>query len=239
MNALRRGLSLLEVLVAAVILAIVGVGVLQVFSSSTRTIVAADARTELGFYLQTILRHVQSQSLHPLWDNYGPEGVGPPRPLLGRLALLDDDGQLAAPDDPAANPLGLPQSFLDELRRAGLDARISFDFFTRDELGITAEVDEDGRTRTAIGSGLLHMQAGRVDISLLDSEDDATPVLASIRQPIICPQIVGKPGIKLSSCPAVNPRVRCVYQPMLAQVEGYDWTDEDLAACQRILGESG
>jgi prepilin-type N-terminal cleavage/methylation domain-containing protein len=235
MRILRRGLSLIEVLVAAVILAIVGVGVLQIFSTSTTTIQAADARTAYGFYLQTILRHVQSQSLHPLWDNYGPEEVGPPRPLLGRLALLDDEGNLAAPEDPRANPLGLPQSFLDELRRTGLDARLSFSFFTREELGVTSEVDEDGRTRTAVGSGLLHMQAGWVEITLLDLGDEE--VLATIRQPIICPQIVGKPGIKLSSCPAVNPRVRCTYQPMLAEVEGYEWTPEDLAACQRILGE--
>lgn len=233
--ASRRGFSLIEVLFAAVILALAGVAVLGVFSSSTRTIQAADARTEYDFYVQKILQHAQSHSLHPLWDNYGPEAAGLDRPLLGRLALVDQDGALAAPDDPAANPLGFPQSFLRDLARAGLDARLSFDFFTREELGIrpveTPPVPgrPPGPTRLTKGHGLLHMQAGRITVTLLEGEDER-PV-REVTQPLICPQIVGKPGIKLSSCPAVNPRVRCRYQPLLAAIEGFEWTPGDEAAC--------
>lgn len=237
---MRRGTTLVEILIAAVILSIAGVAVLGIFSQSTRSIKGTDMRREERFFLQSILSHVNRVSLHELWDHYGPEGAGPPRPLLGSLALVGSDGKLADPTSPTANPLGFTNEFLTELFGAGLKARIDFEFYTRAELNTNGDVPDPEY-------GLLHMQAGYVTLYLFNMEDGEDPgapppqpvdnprnYAAAWRQPIMCPAIVGRPGLKLSSCPAIAPVTKCRYGPVLAGYEGYEWTQDDIDECNRI-----
>jgi len=238
-KASRSGFSLIEVLIAAVILSVAGVAVLSIFSVSSKGIRTTDMRREERFFLSSILTHINRVGLHELWDHYGPEGVGPERRLMGALALVDADGGLVAPEDPVANPLGFTQDFLDDLRLAGLKARIDFDFYTREELNYS----EDGTPHPEIG--ILHMQSGYATVYLFPVEDDAdfgTPppdpeqggALAAWRQPIMCPAIVGRPGLKLSACPAIAPRIKCTYGPLLAIKEGFEWGEKDQEDCDRI-----
>ncbi len=237
-----RGTSLIEILIASVLLAVAGVAVMSIYRAGTKGIQVSDLRREERFYLQEILAHVNRNSLHQLWDHYGPQGFGPPRPLLGALALVDGNGKMADPENLQANPLGFTQDLLDEMRRDGIQARIDFDFYSRNEL----QVKEDGAPNQFIG--LLHMQAGYVAISLFNrdpGEDPGAPPpdptqvapVAVWRQPIMCPAIVGRPGLKLSSCPALSPRVKCKYGPELARKEGYTWTPEDEKACEEYKND--
>ncbi len=235
----RQGLTLIEVLIAAVILAIAGVAVLAIFSGSAKGIQTTDLRREERFFLNAINAHVNRVSLHTLWDHYGPAGVGPERKLGGALALVDGEGKLTAPDDPESNPLGFTQDFLTDLQGAGLSARIDFDFYTRAELNY----DPEGNPHPELG--LLHMQAGYATLYLFARKDGADPGApppdpaserwqAAWRQPIMCPAIVGRPGLKLSSCPAVAPPVKCRYGPLLAAKEGFEWTRKDQEDCDLV-----
>lgn len=64
------------------------------------------------------------------------------------------------------------------------------------------------------------MQAGFADVTLLKlvPNGSAKPVTVW-RQPIMCPAVVGRPGLKLSSCPAISPKVKEKYGPLLAKRE--------------------
>lgn len=209
-HLLRRGLSLTEVLVAAVILAAVGIPVFSVFLQSKRSISRTDTRREVRFFIKEIMAHINRHSLHDLWDNFGPAPYSPAK-MLGQIALRDAAGKLLP--DPEANPLGFTQDFLDDLRREGYDGQVKFEFYTREELRIRPDDSADPEI------GLLHMQAGWAEVSLLDITKEDRPRIAVWKQPIMCPAIVGRPGLKLSSCPAIQKAVKEQYGPLLAQRE--------------------
>ncbi len=222
----RQGLSLIEILIASVILAIAGIGIMTIFSTSTNTIGRTDARREYRFYLSEILAHVNRQSLHKLFFHYGPTGQRAELNSgmiesrnLGEVAVLDADGKIVNPEDEMTNPLGFTQAFVTLMHTEGLRAEITFEFLRRkDDLNI-----QDGK-KIDIAVGIRHMQAGMATVDLFqevtyaDGSSESKPV-ASIAQPIMCPAIVGRPGLKLSSCPAVAPAVKCAYLPILQAIE--------------------
>lgn len=217
----RAGVTLIEILMASIILAIAGAAVFRIFSSANNQIQMTDERRELRYYMREIFSHLNRQPLHELWDHYGPEGFGPARPLAGALALVDGNGKLVDPQNVANNPLAFTQSFIDEITRDGLDARIGFNFFYRDsELRYQGDAP-DPRI------GLLHMQAGVAAVTIYDREDPEERSLLTWSQPIMCPTIVGRPGLQLASCPALNKDVKCRYGPWLKALENNSWNPQD------------
>lgn len=227
----RRGFSLIEVLIAAIILAVVGVGVLSIFSTSTRGIQRTDVRRENRFYLNEILAHVNRQSLHKLFFHYAGSDAARAQlnsTLLGNLCVYDGSGIMVNPEDEMSNPLGFTQAFITQLFNEKLRGKIIFEFLTREDL----KIDEDGKASPEVG--ILHMQAGKARIELWQEYDDRPDELAAVvEQPIMCPAIVGRPGLKLSSCPAINQRVKCAYLPILSAQEGFTVPEVDERKCRQ------
>lgn len=237
---MRRALTLVEILVAAVILVVVAIPMLSIFQSSRQSIARTDQRREIRHITSEILAHAARQPLHDLWDNYGPGdvvGYDTAGKMHHRLAETDARGQITGD-----NPLGFAQDFLTEMRALGLEARLYFEFYTRAELALDQPAakkpeDEDpaGRTRKdrpVIVSkppfGILHMQAGHARVDLYDIAllakyrfNPEKALVSRWAQPIMCPAVVGRPGLRLASCPAVNPKTREKYLPLLAMREGF------------------
>jgi hypothetical protein len=227
----RRGLTLLEVLIASILLVIMGVAVMGVFATSGRGIKKTDERRLYRFFVDELLARAQRHSLHHLWDHFGPASGGAPRPLGGSLADLGVGEPGGPPGD--GNPLGLTIEFLRELSHYDLDASVRFDFYTREELGVDQEGKPDPET------GILHMQAGWLEVTLFPAGEPDNPIQV-VKQPLMCPAIVGRPGLKLSSCPAVAPATKCKYGPILAAKEGFSWPTDVAEACERLArGDDG
>lgn len=220
----RGGVTLVEILIATIVLAVAAVSVMNIFRGANVGIRKTDEQRELRYYLQEIFAHVNRQPLHELWDHFGPKPWAS-RSLAGAMALLDADGKLVNPADLDNNPLGFSQAFIDDMRRDGLGAKIWFEFYYRNE-----ELLYEGKDPSPM-VGLLHMQAGLAAVALYDLKDPEERNLILFRQPVMCPMIVGRPGIQLSSCPALNKAVKCQYGPKLAAREGRTWTGEDQADC--------
>jgi prepilin-type N-terminal cleavage/methylation domain-containing protein len=220
----RRGLTLIEVLIATIILAVAVVAVMQIFRGANIGIRKTDERRELRYYLSEIYAHVNRQPLHELWDYFGPPDFAD-RSLAGKLALINAEGKLEDPSDLNKNPLGFTQTFIDEMRRDGLGGRVFFEFYYRDEELRYKDGEPDPQV------GLAHMQAGVASVQIYDLSDPEERTLLEFRQPVMCPMIVGRPGIQLSSCPALNDAVKCQYGPKLAAREGRSWTAADQADC--------
>lgn len=225
----RRGVTLVEILIAAVILAICAVAVLSIYSTSTQGIQRTDERRELRSYMGEIFAHVNRCSLHQLFDLFG-EAPAAERKTLGRIALTDENGGMVNPQDDNANPLGFTEDFTKDLARAGLAAKVDFRFYSPEEL----KLDEKGNPSTDVG--LMFMQAGWVTVTLIDAENDKP--LSTWKQPIMCPAIVGRPGLKLSSCPAIAPRVKCQYWPKLKALYNLpDMSEADKKQCEEYEAE--
>lgn len=205
--------SLLEVLMAAVILVVACVPMIGVFLGSKDAVQLTDAARDVRYFVNEILAHVERQSLHALWDEFGPVEVVPEAGRMHHeLAEYDAEGKLTG-----ANPLGFDESFLRDLTRAGFRARVYFEFYTRKELEIQpAQPDPRQPDVASAKYGILHMQAGYVTVQIIDRHRS---VINEWQQPIMCPAVVGRPGLKLASCPAVNKTVKAKYQPLLARRE--------------------
>jgi prepilin-type N-terminal cleavage/methylation domain-containing protein len=223
---MRRGFSLTEILIGTVILAVVGVPMLGVFISSKHNVKRTDARREVRFYMQKIFDHLNRQPLHDLWKNFGPGevvGFDAAGRMRHRIAEYDARSGRITGD----NPLGFTAEFVQEMLRDGYEARVFFEFFTRKELEITPAQYRPGVPDNPSPLwGILHMQAGWAQVYLLDREklrtnggNEAQSVIGQWKEPIMCPAIVGRPGLKLAGCPAVNPDVRAVYEPLLRRRE--------------------
>lgn len=219
----RVALTLTEVLIAAVILAIAALPVMAIFSTSNQTLERTDLRRQSRHYTGEILARVKRQSLHDLWKNFGPYDVAGLDAEAGRLrdriAEMDQQGKLVPGAQDQVNPLGFTQDLLEEMRRDGFDARVRFEFYTRKELGVRPEgFAAKVKDKVDPVIGLHHMQAGWAEVTIVEA-GDPTAIISQVREPIMCAAIVGRPGMKLSSCPAVNPAVRKRYGPLLARRE--------------------
>jgi hypothetical protein len=233
-----KGFSLVEICVAILVLATVGVPILGLFTQSSSAITRTDTRREARYYLQEIVAHATRQSLHMLWSYFGPRGYELPGKITlegGEILELSPSGrsgqmadeialvslQTGLPAAPADNPLGFSDEFLKGLTRDGYQGRVHFEFFTRKELGLPPlDREHPLKKDKASPYGILHMQAGWLQVQLLDVHTAGAPkVAAQWKQPLMCPAIVGRGGLKLSSCPAIAPQVRKSFAPIVADAE--------------------
>jgi hypothetical protein len=228
MNKLNKGaFSLTEILIAAVILACCGVPVIGIFIGSKDAITRTDTARDARYFITEIFAHAERQSLHDLFDNYGPGEVVPEAGRMKHeLAKYDPKTGKVLGNANQANPLGFQESFLHELTVAGFHAKLYFEFYTRKELEIEPQIPDLKKQDIASARyGILHMQAGYATVRLfrLDAlakgADEDSALANEWMQPIMCPAVVGRPGLKLSSCPAVDRTMRRHYLPILARRE--------------------
>jgi prepilin-type N-terminal cleavage/methylation domain-containing protein len=222
---MRRGFSLVEVMIGVTILGVIGIPMIGVFIQSKNSISRTDVKREARYYIGEIMAHVERQSLHKLWDYFGPGevvGFDTAGQLQHKLCEHDEKGRITG-----KNPLGFTPYFLQEMMADNLEARVYFEFYTRKELGVKPD-RWSIFTKDEVNPiyGLHHMQAGWVQIYLLDRAKlkksptrPADCVVTSWKQPIMCPAIVGRPGLKLSGCPAVSQTVKLLYEPKLNRRE--------------------
>ena len=215
----KRGLTLTEVLIATVIMVLVSIPVIGLFMSSKQSITRTDTRREKRHFLGEILGRAQKHSLHVLWRYFGPGFVGGLENECGwirdGIAITDTNGKLLprpnivklqkSQMDP--NPLGFTQDFMDDMRVAKYEARIRFEFYRRDRLGVTPPAYTPGEKvrQLAVGPiGVHHLQAGVIAIGVrsTDPKEDQTPEVWVV--PMMCPAIVGRPGLKMEGCPALQ-----------------------------------
>lgn len=227
MKTNKSAFSLTEILIAAVILAIVGVPVIGIFIGSKDAIVRTDSARDARYFINEILAHAERQSLHELWDNFGPgEVVAKAGRMQHEIAIYNPSTGKIAGDPNQTNPLGFQESFMQELIRAGFKAKLYFEFYSRRELEVQPQIPDPRKQDIASARyGILHMQAGYATVQIIDLKtmarlkDEQAAVVNEWQQPIMCPAVVGRPGMKLSSCPAVDRKIRAIYLPLLLERE--------------------
>jgi hypothetical protein len=232
-----KGLTLVEVLTASLILSLIAIPVLTIFLQSKNNIVRTDSRRKYFHYAREIVSRAERASLHVLWNYYGPKGYNvpgglkdPDRPAFGTIAAFGASGRFRdrlaeydpvtkklTPGNPAlhgsdVNPLGFSEDFLDEMAMEGFEGQLSFEFFPRKALGI-ADTPPGVIGKPHADIGILHMQAGYANVRLVDIKN--RQVLYEEMNTIMCPAVVGRPGLKLSSCPAISKGVNLIYAPIL------------------------
>jgi len=239
----QEGLTLTEVMIAAVILAMCVIPVIGIFITGKQNVVRTDDQRRARHYLQAILARADRASLHVLWNYFGPKGYPKSGTLpnvkatgnfaLGKSGAFEDriadydpsNGKITTGPVQNVNPLGFTEDFLKELAVLGMEGQLHFEFFSRKGLMIHYDADDPTDTVGSVNSkiGILHMQAGWMRARLVNLK--TKEIMGEEIQNIMCPAIVGRPGLKLSSCPAINPEVHSVYHPILAEYE-----DSELAA---------
>lgn len=228
----RDGFSLSEILIATVLLVLAAVPVMAIFSGSKETIARADERREKRYFLNELVAKSQRHSLQTLWDAFGPYFSGGANCgyMRDRVAEVDGNNKIVTggggSKDP--NPLGLTQDFIDDMRYQGYEARMRFEFFPRDLLGVKSaganpDVFKPNGKDVPGPYGLLHMQAGflRLSIRSIAEPDDKT----DWRIPMMCPAIVGRPGLKMEGCPALDTDKRKEYGPRILARES-EWNNQ-------------
>lgn len=188
----RRGFSLIEVLIAGVVLAIVCVPVGVLLSQSTRGVQSTDRAREARYLLARVLEKVEAADFVTLWDNFG-AGLQPPSglPRVPESGTALRDTVFAAGKD----PLYLGSELQEALAQGGWTATLAFRFLTK------PEVEQTDRVKSA--SGILHLQAGVVRLKIAGNGLEQ-----KIQEILYCPMILGRPGLMLKQCPAVNPQLR-------------------------------
>jgi len=181
----RRAFTLLEVVVSGFLLALLAVPLMGMLQGSSRSVRRVDARREGRHLLERILDRVEATDFLILYDNFGIEPESPDRMQEG----LTQGGR---------TPLLLTTALRDTLEEGGWQARLTFRFMTKEEVG------EDPENPVKTSTGILHLQGAWVTLSL---GRKGQPTLR-IRKPLYCPLILGRPGLMLSQCPALNQGLR-------------------------------
>ena len=218
-----KAFSLVEILIAATILAVCLVPVISIFITGRTQIAHTDTARKYRFFVDEILARIDRTSLHTLWNYFGPKGFnvagfGASGKFRDRLAEYDSSTMTLFAGTPGqVNPLGFSEDFLRQMTREGLEGQIAFEFFTKKGLMI-----RPGTTPGAPGIvdkriGIMHMQAGFAKVHLIDLKTHEA--LTEEVHPVMCPAIVGRPGLKLQSCPAISPNIHAIYDAILEQYE--------------------
>ena len=200
MNHRRRGFSLLEVCVSAFLLALVSVPIWGLLNSSSTSIKKVDARKQARILMREVMNRVESSDFLVLYDAFGIEPDSPSRIREGLVAG-------------GRNPLKIPAHVLEELEAKGWTVKITFRFMTKDEVqvrgGGSSDPSDPERRNSfsafeATETGILHLQGGFLTMEV------SGPELRTqrIRRPVYCPLILGRPGLMISQCPALNAAIK-------------------------------
>ena len=220
MSRMNKGVTLTEILIATVIMTLVSIPVIGLFMTSKQSISRTDTRREKRYFLNEMLGRAQKHSLHVLWRYFGPYYAGGLDNECGwmrnDIALVDGSGRLLPRPDNVGlqpngakdpNPLGFTQDFMDDLKYANYEARVRFEFYKRSDLQCDPPAFQSGEKVAKVKPGpygVHHLQAGIITLGVRskDPNDDQTPEIWSV--PIMCPAIVGRPGLKMEGCPALS-----------------------------------
>lgn len=178
----RAGMTLLEVAAAAFFLALLSAPTLQVITGAGRSVQRTDARRETRHLLRQVLERIEAADFLVLYDNFGVEPDSSNRMVTG----IGDDTR---------NPLLLTKQLRERMDELGWEVSLRFRFMTRDELG----VDPDNPMRS--DTGILHLQGAHIELTV----DAPGRPRAVVKKPLYCPLILGRPGLMVSQCPALNP----------------------------------
>lgn len=187
----RKGFSILELVISAAILGLLSVPIWNLLNASSRGIRKVDQVKIARFTMREILSRVESADFVTLYRYFGRNGnANSPT----RIAGLGEPG-----DNPEKNPLMLSAQLFDTMKQKGWSARVDFRFMTKDEI---REIPSPGGSDVFASSesGILHLQGGFLELEMSGPEIGSQIV----RRPLYCPLILGRPGLMLSQCPALN-----------------------------------
>lgn len=177
----RTGATLLEVVVGGFLLVLLSVPIFEMLSGSSKSIKRTDVRREARFLFDRILERVESSDFLVLYQNFGIEPAAPQRIADGLWA-------------PGRNPLLLDEELRNRVTELGWRPRLTFRFMTR------AEVGEDPENPKRTSTGILHLQGAFLALRV----ESPTQPVQEVSKPIYCPLILGRPGLMVSQCPALN-----------------------------------
>lgn len=200
----RAGVTLLEVAVTAFLLAMISVPVWGLMRASSTGVRRVDERKAARYLIQEVMNRIESSDFIVLYRYFGIEPDSADRIRTGLTRG-------------AENPLTIPEHVLESLRQREWTVGLTFRFMTKEEVGwkgiSSAETAGTADPEAARGSaelfaatstGIQHLQGGFLTLEI------SGPGLRTqrIRRPIYCPLILGRPGLMVSQCPALNPAVK-------------------------------
>jgi len=187
----RRGFTLVEVSISALVIAVLSVTMLALMTTTGKQIQRTDARREARYFLQELVERVEAADFLTLYQNFGVE----PAPFgTMKTGLYQPRRQLDDEVIPEYNPLALTDRMKETLDRLGWETALTFRFLTKEELGIY------GYAGATSSTGILHLQAGWIELRVDPEEGPAR----TVRKVLFCPLILGRPGLIMSQCPATN-----------------------------------
>lgn len=189
----NRGITLLEVLISAAILSTVVVCISSLMWTSKAGIDHADENRDSRYIADLVMGYAENSDFVMLFKTFGSPFPECPNCLKGG----DNDLSLGLLRG-GQNVLGVDDFVMNHLKEKGWNVDLKFRFLTRAELGYKKADDIKPE------SGVLRFQAGVVWLQLLEGGK----VIQEVKKSVFCPMIVGRPGLNLRQCPAVNPAVR-------------------------------
>lgn len=197
----RRGFTLLEVTVSAFLLALVSIPIWGLLNSSSTAIHKVDARKRARMLIREVMDRIESSDFLVLYDAFGVEPDSPNRIREGLTAG-------------GRNPLKVPDHVLQDLEARGWTIKVSFQFMTKADVKVKggggSSTSSDPELRNSFSvfqateTGILHLQGGYLTLEVAGS---GLPT-QRIRRPVYCPLILGRPGLMISQCPALNAAIK-------------------------------
>lgn len=194
----RSAASLVEMMIASVILLIVVVPVGLMMSGSSNVVQRVDLQREVRTIIDHLIERAEAQDFGVLYDNFG---VRPD--AAGRIGQGLTRGN--------ANPLEVEGGILKRMEAAQLQCSLTFRFFSKSEV----RVQPGNNLRTE--SGLLWLQGGVLTLKVWGGATSGRllaryEVDETIERTVYCPLILGRPGLLLNQCPAVDPVKKAKYE---------------------------
>lgn len=199
----RRGFNFIELTFAAFFLALLSISIWNFLGGATRSVQRTDARREARFLMKQVLDQVEAADFLVLYQNFGKT---PPTENSGLKN---------------SNPLNVEDSVIERLKELKWYVQVKFRFMTRSEVGsdvapstgpssvdpeaVDIEASSRGNRLRPTTSGILPFQGAVVELAMMPQSDAKIrlPPL-TIKKPVYCPLIIGRPGLTLAQCPALN-----------------------------------